>query len=389
MTVVADTDAEQDQETGIGATLREKRLRRGLTLDNIAETLRVRRHFLQAIEEGRFEALPGPTYASGFVRAYADLLGMHSGEAERQFKIETLGRKIGGDLHFPSPESDRGVPKAAILFVSVLLLGLAYGGWYLLSPPSEDDSAKISAVPERLAPTSAGDPARYSIPVPKSPAPQQAARDSDTLPRQPEPAAQPAQPEPVAQPVQAEPAVQPAQPAGAREASPQARSAALSPSAASSPTSAATAGGDAPTEPTAGHDTRDDTSDQPSGASAVFAPPPAPGDVVPEPAAEAPPAAHAEESTAPGAGERIVLRAIAPSWIELRDRNGQIVLSKVLEAGKMLPVDGSSGLSLVTGNAGGLEIIVGSAVLPPLGRPGQVRRDIVLDPVALRPMAER
>ncbi len=356
---MADTDIEQAEDTGIGATLQANRRRRGITLDAVAQALNVRKPFLQAIEEGRYEALPGPTYACGFVRAYADYLGLSNGEAVRQFKIETLGRKIGGDLNFPSPESERGVPRAAILVASVLLIGLAYGAWYLLSPQGGDDGTLIAAVPERLAPTPAGEPARLPLPVPESPGAPQAEREQDAQRQQPVPAAVP----------------------------PDRLQADLPPTSASLPPLAVEPGEDAPSGTSAGGDNSGVTDGEPS----AYEPPPALAQSAPEPAAEpqASPAVSEEGESAASVEERIVLRASAPTWIELRDRNGRIFLSKVLQAGDMLPVDAAGGLSLVTGNAGGLEIVLGGKVLPPLGRSGQVRRGIVLDPAALRSAAAR
>ena len=50
----------------------------GLDLDAIGEALRIKPVFLAALEQGRTEDLPGPTYAIGFVRAYAHYLGFDS-----------------------------------------------------------------------------------------------------------------------------------------------------------------------------------------------------------------------------------------------------------------------------------------------------------------------
>jgi cytoskeletal protein RodZ len=60
----------------IGAILREARLRQNLEIAACAEATRIRERYLVAIEDGRFESLPDPAYVNGFVRAYADHLGV-------------------------------------------------------------------------------------------------------------------------------------------------------------------------------------------------------------------------------------------------------------------------------------------------------------------------
>src|SRR3954454_16356442 len=60
----------------IGATLREARERQGLELTQVERALKIRARQLQALEEERFDWLPGETYARSFLRTYADFLGL-------------------------------------------------------------------------------------------------------------------------------------------------------------------------------------------------------------------------------------------------------------------------------------------------------------------------
>jgi cytoskeleton protein RodZ len=60
------------------------------------------------------------------------------------------------------------------------------------------------------------------------------------------------------------------------------------------------------------------------------------------------------------------------------------VLERTLRAGDTYLVPNRPDLTLWTGNAGGLEVIVDGATLPPLGPSGSARRDIQLDPERLR-----
>jgi Helix-turn-helix domain len=60
----------------IGPALREARERRGLAYNQVEAATAIRTRYLRALEEEQFGVLPGPTYAKGFLRAYAEFLGL-------------------------------------------------------------------------------------------------------------------------------------------------------------------------------------------------------------------------------------------------------------------------------------------------------------------------
>jgi hypothetical protein len=60
----------------IGSSLREARSRRGLELAQVERDTRIRARYLSALEEERFDVLPAPAYARGFLRTYAEYLGL-------------------------------------------------------------------------------------------------------------------------------------------------------------------------------------------------------------------------------------------------------------------------------------------------------------------------
>ncbi|MDQ3855631.1 MAG: helix-turn-helix domain-containing protein, partial [Chloroflexota bacterium] len=70
---------------GIGETLREARLSRGLTHDYISQIIKIRPEFLSALEDEDFESLPGNFYAKNFLRRYSDFLGLDSAALVDQF----------------------------------------------------------------------------------------------------------------------------------------------------------------------------------------------------------------------------------------------------------------------------------------------------------------
>jgi cytoskeleton protein RodZ len=60
----------------IGASLREARVKRDLAPADVQKALRIRERYLQALEDEQWQLLPGDAYAKGFLRAYADFLGL-------------------------------------------------------------------------------------------------------------------------------------------------------------------------------------------------------------------------------------------------------------------------------------------------------------------------
>jgi len=60
----------------IGSSLRAARMRQELELSQAEHDTRIRAKYLRALEDERFDVLPGPAYTKGFLRTYADYLGL-------------------------------------------------------------------------------------------------------------------------------------------------------------------------------------------------------------------------------------------------------------------------------------------------------------------------
>src|SRR5262245_8754294 len=63
-----------------GASLKRERELRGISLQELAQATRIRRPYLEAIESDHFEALPGLTFLKGYVRTYAQYVGLPTAE---------------------------------------------------------------------------------------------------------------------------------------------------------------------------------------------------------------------------------------------------------------------------------------------------------------------
>ena len=74
----------------IGSTLREERIRLGLGIDQVEADTKIRAKYLMALEDERFEALPGTAYARAFLRDYAEQLGL-----DPQALVDRLNAVVG------------------------------------------------------------------------------------------------------------------------------------------------------------------------------------------------------------------------------------------------------------------------------------------------------
>ncbi|MEX0786622.1 MAG: helix-turn-helix transcriptional regulator, partial [Dehalococcoidia bacterium] len=102
----------------LGRALSEARTARGLTLRDVERDTRISGKYLEALEEGRVEALPAPVYARAFTRTYAQYLGLNATALVQQLP----GAKPEPELP-PLPEVGRG-ETAPLISASWLAAGV-------------------------------------------------------------------------------------------------------------------------------------------------------------------------------------------------------------------------------------------------------------------------
>lgn len=353
---------------GVGALLRRRREEIQQDIEDVSRQLRIRSVYIRAIEEGRFQELPGNAYAIGFVRAYADYLGLDGGNVVSDYRDELARRSRQNDLVWPTEGSESRFPGGAILGVCVLL-GLAiYGGWYYATQSGGTGIKLIDQVPDYIKKaTGVGDTVENEAPA--EPARTEAQAATATTP-----------------------AAAPATPA---EQGPSAASQAGPGATAAAPAAAPSEPAPAPTPPPPAvvvTPSANATGAVPlgQGQPAPAPTPPAtetPAAPVPEASALAPDTTQeAAAPTQPAAvppPAKVVIRANRDSWIEIRDKDDSVVLQRVLRQGETFNVPDQKGLVMTTGNAGGIVIELEGKPLQSLGSLGVVKRGIKLDPTAL------
>jgi cytoskeleton protein RodZ len=110
----------------IGNSLREARLRQGLDFPEIEQATKIRPKYLRALEDEQFDILPGQTYVKGFLRSYAEYLGLDG----QLYVDEYNSRYIHVDEETPlrtrsSSSLGRAAPRFAASVVLVALAGIA------------------------------------------------------------------------------------------------------------------------------------------------------------------------------------------------------------------------------------------------------------------------
>lgn len=138
------------QPGAVGRVLRDAREGFGQDIPTVSQQLRIRSVYLNAIEEGRYQDLPGSTYAVGFVRSYAEYLGLEPNEIVRRFRDEAAEVNGRTKLNFPMPAVEARVPSGALVLMALMVAGLAYGGWYYLSDRDRSLVDLVPSVPASL-----------------------------------------------------------------------------------------------------------------------------------------------------------------------------------------------------------------------------------------------
>jgi len=358
---MAESTLPGERYEGVGHSLKVVRERRSLALTDVSARLRIRRPYLEAIEEGRFSELPGAVYVSGFLRQYAEFLGLDPDQVLKSYQAENDGtvhhRPV---LNFPMPRPEERTPRLWLVVGALVLAGIVYALWYRHQEALRMGQDLIQAVPSRLADLvpSPQPIAPAAPPIVLPPPPSQGTAQTAQAPAAP--AAQP----PAAQtPLAQAPAVMP----------PPAAVPAPIPAPVAPPVVAQAPVATAPAA-------------QPPATTPAPVPPPAAVATAPVTPAPAMPASPPAGQTSYGTAEpgRIRVEATAPAWIQVRGPNNEQIFTRLLNAGERYQVPDRAGLTLLTGNAGGVRIVVDGQTLAPLGADGEVKRGISLDPERLK-----
>jgi cytoskeleton protein RodZ len=314
----------------VGAFLRELRVKRGLSLEELSRMTRVAPRYLEALETEAFGSLPAPVFTRGFIRAYCQALGTSADEAlalydgregaPAQPATAGVGAKapVAASTHTTVNGEPRGRSAILVSFVLLVVLGVALFAVALVTQPAREqraerpDSAPVASpappAPPVAAITPAPEVATRPIPAPAVKPPPRPPEQSRPVPPPPSTsnfgAAPPASLPPVAPPA----------PAGSRSWMPQVQSAT-------------------------------------TGVSTPY---------------------------------RLVARVSEPTWIRVRTEDGRTT-EETVPAGAVREWVSNRPFVITIGNAGGVSFELNGRPLPSFGASGTVISGVVLPPEGARP----
>lgn len=174
----------------VGYTLRQERERQELSIEDIEQGTSIRATYIEAIENGEYDKLPGTVYTKGFIKNYAKFLGMDADSVVKEFVADIAELSAEAEAKAAAENADANSDKPAevksvkpekkpfghsiadvqnrsssgmlIIAAVVLIAALAGGAWSFLS--SDDDVATTNP-PVQQTQTVAPEP------VPENPTP--------------------------------------------------------------------------------------------------------------------------------------------------------------------------------------------------------------------------
>ncbi len=130
----------------VGGILRAARLAQGgKPIADIAHDLRIRPHLLEALEADDYDKLPGLIYAAGFLRAYAQYLGLDGASLVERLKESGCAQSLEAQLLFPQPLQDPRIPRRPLVILACVMALGVYGAWYGLMRENDSKLEGIAA----------------------------------------------------------------------------------------------------------------------------------------------------------------------------------------------------------------------------------------------------
>jgi cytoskeleton protein RodZ len=135
----------------IGATLREARERRGYSLDEVQQSLHFRERYLTALEDEQWDLLPGEAYTKGFLRTYAEFLGLDGTLFIDEFNERVAAEEeqaIVPESLAPRRKRSRLLVRAIVGVVALAFAVFAAGALRPSSSPGVHVDAAAAATPK-------------------------------------------------------------------------------------------------------------------------------------------------------------------------------------------------------------------------------------------------
>ncbi|MEB3701872.1 Cytoskeleton protein RodZ [Candidatus Bealeia paramacronuclearis] len=305
----------------VGDILKDARIIKGFSLEDVSKALCITKSFLVRLET-QCETLPIDVYTLGFIRAYARFLDLNSDVLVGQFKASASIPQNDETLVFPKPLPRRGIPHVKVVSISLAFALMMFLGWETITRMSPLETPSLDVKKLSLAENS----------MPMAPH----SMDENGVIKVAD----------IEAPVSTEvfvgtPLQQNENPA---------------------------------TNPP--HETNTALVTSPDASNELITPS-APETTLKKVSFESEPPASAPQ------GHAVTMNFTEKTWVQVKDLQGQIVINRTFNPGEKYEFKNSEGYILKTGNAGGIRLIVNDNDLGPIGNTGEVVGNISLTPEKL------
>jgi cytoskeletal protein RodZ len=139
--------------TELGTILKEARIAKNLSLDDLQEITKIQKRYLIGIEEGNYSLMPGNFYVRAFIKQYAEAVGLDPEELFEKFNNEipsTHADDIPGQLSRVKTKRTIGEGSSKFLdvlpklLIVIVVIGLFVFIWWYLSKNTGNDTNPIS-----------------------------------------------------------------------------------------------------------------------------------------------------------------------------------------------------------------------------------------------------
>ena len=114
----------------LGEFLRRERELRRITLEDVAENTKISRRYLEAIEDDRYERLPGEAFVRGFIRSYVKYIGLDQAETMLMYDQARSGQTVAPPRGMPQAIGRRPSDPRPLLWLLVVGLIVVGGGLF-------------------------------------------------------------------------------------------------------------------------------------------------------------------------------------------------------------------------------------------------------------------
>ena len=154
-------DHESAEANGPGEILRQARLEKGLSEKEVADKLHITMHYVRSLESGCYEKLPGTVFARGYMKSYAELLGVDGQDVLEQFDVLVARKQQQSPMTTQQVRRRRDRNRPFVIG-SVVLFIAGFAGLWLYNQSLLENAEPLQASAEIVETESSAQPQRQA-----------------------------------------------------------------------------------------------------------------------------------------------------------------------------------------------------------------------------------